>query len=131
MNRQARRLWFKERGRCLHSDSLAVDWGECVRYVEIADDRYASRQVEDYGDGRVLKYDRTHWCDRFGQLVGCVFSNKQKAIAGRLGAEVIEAKEFESAWRGALRSPMWEQQVEQSLVSEWGPPVWLTRLAPH
>jgi hypothetical protein len=118
--------YFKERGRCLHRDSLAADWGECVRYVEIGDDRYAVRQVEVYSDGRVLRYDRSHWCDRFGQLFGCLFSHKQKAIAGRLRAEAIEANEFERAWRGALDSSIWEQQIEQSLATEWGVvPHWL------
>src|SRR5436189_2791514 len=104
--------YFMERGRCLRRDSLAADWGECVRYVEIADDRYAARQVEVYSRGRVLRYDRSHWCDRFGQLFGCLFSRKQKAIEGRSGAEVIEAQEFERAWRAALTSPMWEEQAE-------------------
>jgi hypothetical protein len=118
--------YFKECGHCLRHDSLAADWGECVRYVEIGDDRYAVRQVEVYSDGRVLRYDRSHWCDRFGQLSGCLFSHKQKAIDGGPGAEVIEAKEFERAWREALGSPMWRQQVEQSLADEWGMmPHWL------
>ncbi len=118
--------YFKERGRCWRTDSLAAGWGECVRYVEIGEDRYAVRQVEAYCDGRVLRYDRAHWCDRFGQLFGCLFSHKRKAIEGRLRAEVIEANEFECAWRGALGSPMWEQQVEQSLSGEWGVvPHWL------
>jgi hypothetical protein len=73
-----------------------------------------------------LRYDRSHWCDRFGQLFGCLFSRKQKAIEGRSGAEVIEAQEFERAWRAALASPMWEEQVEQSLAAEWGAvPHWL------
>jgi hypothetical protein len=118
--------YFKERGRCLRRNSLAADWGECVRYVEIGNDRYADRQVEVYSDGRVLRYDRSHWCDRFGQLFGCLFSHKQKAIDGRLGAEFIEAKEFERAWRKALGSPMWGQQVEQTLAAEWGiVPPWL------
>ena len=118
--------YFKECGGCLHRDSLAADWGECVRFVEIGDDRYAVRQVEIYSGGRVLRYDRSHWCDRFGQLFGCLFSHKQKAIAGRRGAEVIDAKEFERSWRAALSSPMWGQQVAQSLATEWGPtPHWL------
>jgi hypothetical protein len=118
--------YFKECGRCLRRDSLAADWGECVRYVEIGEDRYAVRQVEVYSDGRVLRYDRSQWCDLFGQLFGCQFSHKQKAIGGRLGAEAIDAKEFERAWREALDSPMQGQQVEQSLAAEWGVvPHWL------
>ena len=93
--------YFKERGRCLRHDSLAADWGKCIRYVEIGDDRYAVRQVEVFSDGRVLRYDRSHWCDNFGQLFGCLFSLKQKAINSRRGAVVIEGKEFERAWRAA------------------------------
>jgi hypothetical protein len=122
--------YFKERGWPLRRDSLADAWGECVRYVEIADDRYAARQVEDYGEGRVLRYDRVHWCDRYGQLFGCLFSRKEKAIAGRSAAASIEAQEFEKAWRAALRSPEWTRQVGQSLAAEWGAvPFWLRRPA--
>jgi hypothetical protein len=97
-----------------------------VRHVEIAEDRYASRQVEDYGGGRVLRYDRGHWCDRYGQLIGCLFSLKKKAIEGRPGVVSIESDEFERAWRAALRSPLWERQIGQSLETEWGAvPFWL------
>jgi hypothetical protein len=116
--------YFKERGR--RYNSLAVAWGECWRYVEIAEDRFAARQVEDYGKGRVLRYDRSHWCDEFGQLFGCLFSHKQKAISSRRLAEVIEASEFERAWKAAQRSPLWEEQVASSLAAERGAvPFWL------
>lgn len=118
--------YFKEHGRPLHHDSLATGWGECVRYVEIADDHYAARQVEDYTHGRVLRYDRTHWCDQFGQLFGCLFSNKQKAINNRPTAVVIEQTEFEQAWISALASPLWTQQIEHSLLDDRGTvPFWL------
>ena len=118
--------YFKQRGHCLHRDSLAADWGECVRFVEIGDDRYAVRQVEVYSGDRVLRYDRSHWCDRFGQLFGCLFSHKQKAIASRRGAIEIDGKEFERTWRAASSSPMSAQQVEQSLAAERGAvPHWL------
>ncbi len=121
--------YFKERGRCLRHDSLAAEWGDCARYIEIGDDRYAVRQVEVYSDGHMLRYDRSHWCDRFGQLFGCLFSHKQKAIDSRRGAEVIDSQEFERVWHAALGSPMWEQQVEQSLASEWGEaPHWLNKM---
>jgi len=118
--------YFKQLGRPLRRDSLTAVWGECLRYVEIGDDRYATRQIEDYGEGRVLRYDRSHWCDRFGQLFGCLFSSKPKAIASRVGAEVIEAQEFERVWRAAIQSLVWPQQVDQSLAGEWGVvPHWL------
>jgi len=118
--------YFKERGSPLHRDSLAAAWGECVRYLEIADDRYAARQIEVFDQGRVLRYDRSHWCDHFGQLFGCLFSHKEKAITGRVEAEIIEEQEFERAWRAALKSPLWVQQVEQSLSATRGAvPFWL------
>src|SRR5262245_35270874 len=119
---------FKEPWRCFRAHSPAAAWGECVRYVEIGDDCYAERQVEVYSDDRVLRYDRSHWCDGLGQLIGCLFSHKPKAILDRLRAEVIEANEFERAWRRALDSPMWVLQVEQSLVAERGvAPHWLQK----
>ncbi len=118
--------YFREPGRPLRQGSLAAGWGDCRRYVEIADDRYASRQVEDYGEGRVLRYDRAHWCDRYGQLCGRLFSRKEKAVAGRPAAEPVEAQEFERAWHHALQSPEWVKQVGQSLAAEWGAvPFWL------
>lgn len=67
-----------------------------------------------------MRYDRSHWCDRYGQLFGCQFSRKLKAIAGRPTAEFIETSQFEREWRAALESPMWSQQVEQSLSAKWG-----------
>jgi hypothetical protein len=124
--------YFRERGRPLRQDSLADEWGECVRYVEIAEDRYASRQVEDYSRGRVLRYDRDHWCDRYGQLFGCLFSLKRKAIHGRVGVVPIQAQEFERVWRTALGSTMWGQQIGQSLASDWGAvPFWLRTTPPR
>jgi hypothetical protein len=97
-----------------------------MRYVEIGDDRYANRQIKVYNKGRVLRYDRSHWCDRFGQLFGCLFSRKRKAIEGRIGAQAIGAEEFERVWNLALGSPLWGQQMEQSLVATFGAvPDWL------
>jgi hypothetical protein len=78
--------YFKERDRTV------------IRYVEIADDLYASRQVDDYGKGRVLRYDRHRAQDEFGFLMRCLFSHKAKAITRRSKAEPIEAAEFEKAW---------------------------------
>src|SRR5437660_1115347 len=46
-----RMLYFKAPGRCLRQDSLAAEWGECVRYLEVADDQYVVRQVEVFDNG--------------------------------------------------------------------------------
>ena len=94
-------LYFKAPGHCLRQDSLAVGWGECVRYLEIADDQYVVRQVEVFDNKNVLRYDRSHWCDGFGQLLGRRFSRKPKWAVGFPGAEIIEPTEFERVWRGS------------------------------
>ena len=122
--------YFAETGRPLHRDSLAAGWGACQRFVEIGDDRHATRQIEDYGKGRVLRYDRSHWCDQFGQLFGCLFSRKPKAIKIRSGAEVIDRQTFERVWRAALGSQVWPQQVKHSRAADWGAvPSWLRAAA--
>src|SRR5260370_30608883 len=119
-------LYFRAAGRCFHADSLAVGWGEFVRYVEVADDQYAAREVKVFDNGTVLRYDRSHWCDEFGQLLGRRFSRKQKWAIGFVGVELIEAAAFERLWRAARRSPLWEQQVARSRAPQWGAvPHWL------
>jgi hypothetical protein len=107
-------LYFKAPGRCLRQEFLASEWGEFVRYMEVADDQYAVRQVEVFENGNILRYDRTHWCDDFGQLLGLRFSHKPKWAVAFPGAELIEAAHFERVWRAARQSPLWEQQVARS-----------------
>jgi hypothetical protein len=92
-----------------------------MRYIEIADDLYAARQVEFFDDGHVLRYDRSRWCDSFGQLFACRFSHKPKAITSRRNAVEIDAAEFERAWRMAQHSTLvWAQQLASSRHAEWG-----------
>jgi hypothetical protein len=86
--------YFKAPGWCIRRDFVAADWGDSVRYVEVADDQFAVRQIEVFDNGNVLRYDRSHWCDDFGQLLGLRFSRKPKWAASFPGAEVIEAAEF-------------------------------------
>jgi hypothetical protein len=119
-------LYFKAPGRCLRRDSAAAEWGEFIRYLEVADDQYAVRQVEVFSNGRVLRYDRAHWCDDFGQLLGLRFSRKPKWVAFFPGAEVVEVAEFERVWQAAQRSPLWKDQVARSRAAQWGAePHWL------
>ena len=64
-------FYFKAPGFCIHKDFITADWGEFVRYVEVADDQYAMRQVEVFQGGRMFRrYNRSYWCDDFGMLVG-------------------------------------------------------------
>lgn len=113
-------LYFKAPGRCIHQDFVTTDWGEFTRYVEVAVDQYAMRQAEIFHNGNILRYDRSHWCDEFGMLLGVKFSRKAKWTVFFPGAEVIEGVEFEKVWRSALCSELWPQQVNRSRIDRWG-----------
>ena len=39
-----------------------------TEYIEVDEEGWANRQVEIYGNGRSLKYDRLHWIDFHGEL---------------------------------------------------------------
>lgn len=114
-------LYFKVPGRSIRNDFLAWDWGEFVRYVDVADDQFATRQVEIFDNGNVLRYDRVHWCDAFAMLVRLKFSRKPKWVVFFPGAEEITAAEFEKVWQTAQRSELWGQQLSRSRVTQWGP----------
>jgi hypothetical protein len=119
-------LYFKAPGRFIRRDSVAAEWGDFVRFLEVGDDQYAVRQVEVFDNGNVLRYDRAHWCDDFGRLLGLRFSRKPKWAVAFPGAELIEAADFERTWRSARRSPLWKQQRARSRAAEWGAvPHWL------
>jgi hypothetical protein len=121
-------LYFEAPGWCLRRDFVAAEWGEFVRYLEVGDDQYAVRQVELFDNGNVLRYDRAHWCDDFGQLLGLRFSRKPKWAANFPGAELIAATEFERVWRAARRSPLWKEQRSRSRAEQWGAePHWLRK----
>ena len=119
-------MYFKSPGRCIRQDFVKSEWGEFVWHVEVLDDQYAARQVEVFATGEVLLYDRAHWCDDFGMLLGRRFSFKPKWIVGFPGAELIEADEFERIWKRAKKSPLWTQQVARSRAAQWGErPHWI------
>lgn len=110
-------LYLRTPGHRIPADSLTADWGAFIRYLEVGDDQHVIRQVDQYDNGTLLRYDRSHWCDDFGMLLCGRFSRKQKAA--RLGA-VITAAEFERVWRKALGSPFREEQVRHSRQAVWG-----------
>ena len=97
-------FYFKATGTHFVQDSLARAWCEFIRYVEVGDDQFALRQVDDFGEGRMLRYDRTHWCDGYGQLIGCRFSRKQKWSKGFHGVIQIDPAQFEVVWQAAAQS---------------------------
>jgi hypothetical protein len=119
-------LCFKARGRRHQRWFASTKWGQPFCYVEVAKDQFASRLVETFDNGNVLSYDRVHWCDEFGQLLGLRFRRKPKWTVSFPDAEVIEGTEFERVWRAARLSPLWQEQIARSLADEWGEsPHWI------
>jgi hypothetical protein len=116
-----RTLTFKAPGRFLMEGSPALEWGDFTAYVEVADDQFATRQVCVFRNGKVLRYDRAHWCDDFGMLTGLRFSRKPKWAVYYPGAELITLRDFEKVWRTAHTSNLWETQLASSRVAKWGP----------
>src|SRR5262249_39240899 len=113
-------MYFKAPGRFLLRDSPAAAWGSFVIHVEVLDDQRAARQICVFGQGRILRYDRNHWCDDFGMLLGLRFSRKPKWQLFFPGAVSMASTEFEDAWRTALRSPFWQEQLARSRKPAWG-----------
>lgn len=111
---------FKARGRCHPRWFASSEWGRPVCYVEVADDQQAARQVEIFDNGNVLTYDRTHWCDDFGQLLGLKFSRKLKWRVFFPDAELIDLAEFERVWSAARQAPLRKEQLARSRLEEWG-----------
>lgn len=113
-------IHFKARGFCIHQDFVTGDWGEFVSYIEVADDHFAARQVNLFSVCKVLRYDRSHWCDDYGMLVALKFSQKPKWRKFFKDAVEITNVDFEKIWRTALRSDMWDEQVMRSRIFKWG-----------
>jgi hypothetical protein len=108
---------FKAPGRVMR-ESDAADWGRFSWYIEVADDQFATRQVDLFENGNILRYDRSHRRDRFGFLLALRFSRKPKWAKSFPGSELISETEFERVWRLALSSDSWRIQSEYTVSSE-------------
>jgi len=80
----------------------AAEWGSFVRYIELHDDGFASRQVDEYANGYLNRYDRTHWDDQFGTLASLRFGEAWLQLWGQ--PVVITPSEFEEKWKAAASS---------------------------
>jgi hypothetical protein len=92
---------FKAPGRFLPQRSPAHDWGRFEHFIEVADDQHASRSVNVFKCGKIVRYDRTHPRDAFGYLAGLKFSLQPKWRRYYPQAAIITASEFEAVWRTA------------------------------
>ena len=59
---------YLKSGKQTVADSPLTEWGSFVRYLEIADDGFASRQLDVFVNGCILAYDRESWCDAESRL---------------------------------------------------------------
>jgi hypothetical protein len=82
----------------------AVAWGKFIRYIEFADDCFAARQIDEYQNGYLLRYDRAHWEDQFGSLAD--FRLGAKWIEHWGHPDTIAAALFEEKWVAAGNSPV-------------------------
>lgn len=114
--------YFKGKRQSYGVPLLSSEWGEFTFYIEV-DDQYVTRQVNEFENGNVLRYNREHWCDDFGRMFIAKFSRKQKA--GR-GMRQFSQEQFEQAWRRAVSHGMWAEQQSHSLLEKWG--TWTDRV---
>ena len=91
-----------------------------LRYVEVGDDQHAVRHVDVFKNGNSLRYDRTHWCDDYGRLLGLRFSYKPKWRKFFPDAVLITQTEFDKIWAAVENSPVRNLQLSSSRVAEWG-----------
>jgi hypothetical protein len=113
-------MYFKAPGRYLTQGSPALAWGDFTIYLEVADDQFALRQVNEFEDGSILRYNREYRCDDYGQLYGGRFSRKPKWAKFFPKAKIISVSDFVKIWRVAGRSQLWQEQLAHSRVLQWG-----------
>ena len=81
-------------------DSLIdQDWGGVTYYGEYGDDGYATRQIEVFDKGIVLKYDEQHFQDNYGMLDDGAFQEDNIKITDDPAVLEISQAEFERAWQ--------------------------------
>jgi hypothetical protein len=94
-------------------------WGTFVRYVELGDDGFAIRQVDEFENGNLSRYDRAHWDDQFGTLANFRFGEAWIQHWGT--PHVITRQEFEEKWARAVASPL----THMKQAPPQSPPPWI------
>ncbi len=117
-------IYFRQAGLGFQKWQAARDFGCYCDIVEVLDDQHANRHVVLFDDGQMLRYDRIHWIDEFGRLMGSKFSKQPKWMNNRISLELISALEFDGYWQRALKSDLWEQQQMRSLTGKYQQPTY-------
>lgn len=115
-------FYFQQAGLGFQKWESACEFGPYTDIVEVLDDQYANRHVVLFNTGQILRYDRDHWIDEFGRLMGAKFSKQPKWMNGRRSLVLISAKDFDTYWTRALCSSLWSQQRIRSLTGKYQPP---------
>ncbi|MBS0515642.1 MAG: hypothetical protein JSS16_09230 [Proteobacteria bacterium] len=93
-------------------------WGSFVRYIELGDDGFTSRQVDAYENGYFTRYDRKHWEDQFGTLADFRYGETWQKHWGK--PIVIARAEFELLWSQAAMSPPFQlRAASPSVQAPW------------
>ena len=104
----------------------ASGWGKFTRYLEIATDRYVSRQVDWFENGYALRYDREHYVDQFGMLADLRYSEDWHQWWPN--SVPIDQAEFEGIWSSAEHTPALPLQLQSKEAASWPTvPPWLAR----
>lgn len=74
------------------------DWGTSTFYLEIDEEGFPSRQIEEYENGAVLKYDEQKTHDSLGML------GDQKIESYEINKLQISKADFEERWRVKIKS---------------------------
>lgn len=109
---------YLKSGKQTHSDpeQPTAAWGSFVRFLEIADDGYASRQVDVFVNGCALMYDRELWSDEDSMLADRKYDEDTWAEAWG-PCQKITQELFEVEWEFAEAAP--NQPQEYIADEEW------------
>ncbi|MGA7829099.1 MAG: hypothetical protein WCA04_15685 [Geobacteraceae bacterium] len=113
-------LYLKSPLQQAHKLKDSFEWGGFIRYIEIGEDGFAFRQVDEYENGYLTRYDRNHWEDRFGTLADFRYGETWRKHWRE--SDFIEAAQFEQKWIQAGTSPPFATRQPSPSSS----PPWIT-----
>ncbi len=96
-------------------------WGAFVRYLEFDVDGYPVRQVDAFANGFLLRYDRSHREDRFGNLAQFKLESSWRDHWGIFAT--ISRADFENLWDDAADS----LPVDLLVAASDAVPSWIER----